>query len=83
MMVRDHRGGGWSRGSSRTDSLSEMSNQKILISLRTCYETAGGRLVLGIFAALAEFERELIARERSRGSLRRAPVVATAAVPTR
>jgi Resolvase, N terminal domain len=42
--------------------------------------TASGRLVFGIFAALAEFERELI-RERT-GSLRRVPVVVTAAVPT-
>ena len=30
--------------------------------------TAGGRLVFGIFAALAEFERELI-RENDRGAL--------------
>ena len=46
--------------------------------------TAGGRLVFGIFAALAEFERELI-RERTIAGLsrRRARVVAKVAGLTR
>ena len=45
--------------------------------------TASGRLVFGIFAALAEFERELI-RERTIAGLSSARArVATAAGPTR
>ena len=44
--------------------------------------TAGGRLVFGIFAALAEFERELI-RERTIAGLSSARAGAMAAGPTR
>ena len=44
--------------------------------------TASGRLVFGIFAALAEFERELI-RERSLASPQPAPVAARAPGPIR
>jgi hypothetical protein len=44
--------------------------------------TASGRLVLGIFATLAEFECELIRGRTIAGSLRRVAVAATAAVTT-
>ena len=44
--------------------------------------TAGGRLAFGIFAALAEFERELI-RERTIAGLSSARAGAMAAGPTR
>lgn len=45
--------------------------------------TASGKLVFGIFAALAEFERELIPNEPSPDSPRRGHVAAMGAVPTR
>jgi len=44
--------------------------------------TASGRLVFGIFAALAEFERELIREMNDRGLSSARARVATAAVPT-
>jgi len=44
--------------------------------------TASGRLVFGIFAALAEFERELIRERTIAGLFRRGRGVATAAGPT-
>jgi DNA invertase Pin-like site-specific DNA recombinase len=44
--------------------------------------TASGKLVFGIFAALAEFERELI-RERTIAGSQRVPEVATAAASQR
>ena len=41
--------------------------------------TPAGKLVFGIFAALAEFERELISERTTAGLARPAPAVARAA----
>jgi DNA invertase Pin-like site-specific DNA recombinase len=43
--------------------------------------TASGKLVFGIFAALAEFERELIRERTMAACRRRAPAAARAAAP--
>jgi DNA invertase Pin-like site-specific DNA recombinase len=45
--------------------------------------TASGKLVFGIFAALAEFERELIVERTKAGLLAPGPAAAGAADPTR